>query len=71
MEYRYISCWQERACVYGILESPIHHLTRECNAVRIKKKMPLFKAIHARYKPANANNQSKAASGQKWNIIKQ
>lgn len=35
------------------------------------KKIPLSKAIHARYKPANANNQSKAASKQKGNIIKQ
>lgn len=35
------------------------------------KRMALFKAIDAHYKPANANNQSKAASEQKGNIIKQ
>lgn len=37
MEYRYVSCWQERAGVYGMLESPIHHLPGDCNAVRIEE----------------------------------
>lgn len=55
MGYRYRSCWQGQAGVYGMLGTPIHHLTTEYNAVR-KKKMALSEAMHGCYKPANANN---------------